>query len=71
VSHVVTIGIPAVTWVTAGVLGLVALLGAVAGRPIGDRLGADGFTRLTIALLTVAGLYTTAAAAVGLATRQP
>jgi hypothetical protein len=49
----------------------VALLGGVAGRPIGDRLGADGFTRLAIALLTVAGLYTTAAAAVGLATRRP
>ena len=70
VSHVVTIGIPAATWVTAGVLAPVALLGGLAGRPIGDRLGADGFTRLAIALLTVAGLYTAAAAAVGLATRQ-
>jgi hypothetical protein len=47
------------------------LLGGLAGRPIGDRLGSGGFAILAIALLTVAGLYTLAAASVGLVTRQP
>jgi hypothetical protein len=47
------------------------LLGGLVGRPIGDRIGADGFAILAIALLTVAGLYTAAAACIGLVTRQP
>jgi hypothetical protein len=47
------------------------LLGGVAGRPIGERLDSDGFAVLPIALLTIAGLYTVAAAGVGLVTRQP
>jgi hypothetical protein len=38
------------------------MLRGLVGRPIGDRIGA---------LLTFAGLYTVAAAGVGLATRQP
>jgi hypothetical protein len=57
--------------VAAGILAPFALLGGFAGRPIGDRLGSDGFALLAIALLTVAGLYTLAAAGVGLVTRQP
>ena len=40
-------------------------------RSIGDRLGSDGFALLAITLLTAAGLYTVAAAGVGLLTRQP
>jgi hypothetical protein len=57
--------------VAAGVLAPFALLGGLVGRPIGDRLGSDGFALLAIALLTVAGLYTVAAAGVGLVTREP
>jgi hypothetical protein len=55
----------------AGILAPFALLGGLAGRPIGDRLGSDGFAILAIALLAGAGLYTVAAAGVGLGTRQP
>src|SRR5271170_4076910 len=66
VSHAATIGIPGPTWVAAGILAPFALLGGFTGRPIGDRLGSDGFALLAIALLTVAGLYTLAAAGVGL-----
>jgi uncharacterized membrane protein YfcA len=57
--------------VAAGILAPFALLGGLVGRPIGDRLGSDGFALLTIALLTAAGLYTVAGAAVALLTRQP
>jgi uncharacterized protein len=71
VSHAATIGIPGPTWAAAGILAPFALLGGLAGRPIGDRLGTEGFARLAIALLTVAGLYTTAAAGVALVARQP
>jgi hypothetical protein len=70
-SHAATIGIPGPTWMAAGILAPFALLGGFAGRPIGDRLGSDGFAILATALLAVAGLYTVAAAGVGLATRQP
>jgi uncharacterized protein len=70
VSHVATIGVPATTWLAAGILTPFAIFGGFAGRPIGDRLGAEAFAVLAIALLTVAGLYTVAAAAVGLAARQ-
>jgi uncharacterized membrane protein YfcA len=70
-SHVATVGIPGPTWVAAGILAPFALLGGLAGRPIGDRLGSDGFALLAIALLTAAGLYTVAAAGVSLLTRQP
>jgi uncharacterized membrane protein YfcA len=70
-SHVATVGIPGPTWLAAGILAPFALLGGVVGRPIGDRLGSDGFALLAIALLTVAGFYTAAAAGVGLVTRQP
>src|SRR5271169_131986 len=71
VSHAATVGIPGCTWVAAGILAPFALLGGLAGRPIGDRLGSDGFALLAIALLTVAGLYTVAAASVSLVARQP
>ncbi len=61
-SHAATIGIPAPTWVAAAILIPFALLGGLAGRPIGNRLGAEPFARLAIALLAVAGAYTLAAA---------
>lgn len=68
-SHAATIGVPGSTWLAAGILAPVALLGGLAGRPIGDRLGTRGFALLAIALLAVAGLYTVAAASLGLITR--
>jgi len=43
-SHAATIGIPGPTWVAAGVLIPVAFLGGFAGRPVGDRLGAEAFS---------------------------
>ncbi len=70
VSHAATVGIPDPTWVIAGILAPFALFGGLAGRPIGDRLGSSGFAILAIALLTVAGLYTIAAASFGLVTRN-
>jgi uncharacterized membrane protein YfcA len=48
--------------VAAGILIPFALLGALAGRPLGDRVGADAFAILAILLLAAAGLYTLAAA---------
>jgi uncharacterized protein len=66
-SHAATIGIPAPTWLAAGILIPFAFLGGLAGRPIGDRLGAEAFTTLAIALLAVAGAYTLGAAAVAFA----
>lgn len=70
-SHAATIGIPGATWVAAAILAPFALLGGLVGRPIGDRIGTDGFAMLAIALLTVAGLYTVAAAGIGLVAHQP
>jgi uncharacterized membrane protein YfcA len=67
-SHAATIGIPAPTWVAAGILIPFAFLGGLAGRPIGDRLGAEAFAVLAIVLLAVAGAYTFGAAAVAFAT---
>ena len=61
-SHEATIGIPAPTWLAAGILIPFAFFGGLAGRPIGDRLGAEAFTLLAIALLAVAGAYTLGAA---------
>jgi uncharacterized membrane protein YfcA len=63
-SHAATIGIPAPTWLAAGILVPFAFLGGLAGRPIGDRLGAEAFAKLAIALLAVAGAYTLGAATV-------
>ena len=57
VSHAATIGIPAPTWLAAGIVIPFAFLGGFAGRPIGDRLGAKAFAMLAIALLAVAGAY--------------
>ena len=68
VSHAVTVGIPAQTWLSAGVLTPFAFLGGLAARLLGDRLGPDSFTILAILLLAAAGIYTLAAA-VGLAPR--
>jgi uncharacterized protein len=67
-SHAATIGIPAATWLAAGILIPFAFLGGIAGRPIGDRLGAEAFAMLATALLAVAGAYTLGAAAVAFAT---
>jgi uncharacterized protein len=67
-SHAVTIGIPAPTWLAAGILIPFAFLGGLAGRPIGDRLGAEAFVMLAVTLLAVAGAYTLGAAAVAFAT---
>src|SRR5262249_18828966 len=66
-SHTATIGIPAPTWLAAAILIPFALLGGLAGRPIGDRLGAEAFAMLAIALLAVAGAYTLGAAALAFA----
>src|SRR5215470_8474306 len=66
-SHTATIGIPAPTWLAAGILIPFAFFGGLAGRPIGDRLGAEAFALLAITLLGVAGAYTLGAAAVTLA----
>jgi uncharacterized membrane protein YfcA len=70
ISHAATIGIPATTWIVAGILVPFALLGGFAGRPIGDRLGAEAFAILAAALLAAAGLYTLGAAGIALAARQ-
>jgi uncharacterized membrane protein YfcA len=67
-SHAATIGITAPTWLAAGTLIPFAFLGCLAGRPIGDRLGAEAFAKLAIALLAMAGAYTLGAAAVAFAT---
>ena len=61
-AHAATVGVPATTWAAAGILIPFALLGGLAGRPLGDRLGADAFAVLAIGLLAAAGLYTLAAA---------
>jgi uncharacterized membrane protein YfcA len=63
-THAVTVGIPNRTWLSAGILIPFAFLGGLAGRPLGDRLGADAFAILAIILLGAAGIYTLAAAAV-------
>jgi len=49
--HAATIGIPAPTWLAAGILIPFAFLGGIAGRPIGDRLGAEAFAMVAIGLL--------------------
>ena len=61
-THALTIGIPAQSWISAGVLIPFAFLGGFAGRPLGDRLSADAFAILAILLLGAAGLYTVVAA---------
>jgi uncharacterized membrane protein YfcA len=67
-SHAATIGIPVPTWFAAGILIPFAFFGGLAGRPLGDRLGAETFALLAIALLAVAGTYTLGAAALAFAT---
>jgi uncharacterized membrane protein YfcA len=66
-SHAATIGIPTPTWLAAGILVPFALFGGFAGRPIGDRLSAEAFALLAIALLAVAGAYTLGAAGIAFA----
>ena len=67
-SHAATIGITTPTWLAAGILIPFAFLGGLAGRPIGDRLGAEAFAKLAISLLAMSGAYTLGAAAVAFAT---
>ena len=67
-SHAATIGIPVPTWLAAGILIPFAFFGGLAGRSIGDRLGAEAFTLLAVALLAVAGAYTLGAAALAFVT---
>jgi uncharacterized protein len=62
VSHVTTIGVPATTWLSAGILIPFAFIGALAGRHLGERVGADAFAILAILLRGAAGLNTLAAA---------
>jgi len=69
-SHTIAVGIAAGTWIEAGVLIPFAALGAIAGRPLGARLGVRGFAMLAIVLLAGAGLYTLAASGAGRATHQ-
>ena len=64
-AHAATIGVPASTWAAAAILIPFAVLGGLAGRPLGDRLGADAFAVLAIVLLGAAGLYTLVAAGLG------
>jgi uncharacterized membrane protein YfcA len=70
VAHAATIGIPGPTLLAAAVLIPFAFVGGFAGRPLGDRLGAEAFAVLAIALLAMAGLYTLAAAGAAFAVRQ-
>lgn len=70
VSHAATIGIPGSTWLAALMLIPAAILGGLAGRPIGDRLGGTAFTMLAAILLAAAGLYTLVAAGFTLAARH-
>ncbi len=69
-ANVATIGVPAQTWLAAGILIPFAVLGGLIGRPLGDRLGAEAFAALAIGVLAAAGLYTLAAAS-GLAGGRP
>ncbi len=63
VAHALTVGIPGRIWIAAGILIPFAFLGGLAGRPLGDRLGAGAFAVLAIGVLAAAGLYTLVAAA--------
>jgi len=61
-THTVTIGIDPGTWASSAILVPFAVVGGLAGRPLGDRLDADVFAILATLLLGGAGLYTLAAA---------
>jgi uncharacterized protein len=62
-ANAATIGVPEQTWMTAAILLPCAFSGGAIGRRLGDRLDAQGFAVLSIALLAAAGLFTLAAAA--------
>jgi uncharacterized membrane protein YfcA len=64
VSHAVAVGIPAQTWLSAGILIPFAFAGGLAGRPLGDRLDSQTFAILAVLLFGAAGLYTLAGTAV-------
>jgi uncharacterized protein len=61
--HAATIGVSLQIWLTAAGLLPFAFLGGCIGRPLGDRLGGDGFAVLATTLLAAAGLCALAAAA--------
>jgi uncharacterized membrane protein YfcA len=54
-SHMVSIFLILAAPIEAGILIPFAALGAVAGRPLGDRLSVDAFARLAILLLAAPG----------------
>jgi uncharacterized protein len=62
-ANAATIGIPEQTWMAAVTLLPCAFGGGAIGRRLGDRLNAQGFAMLSIALLAAAGVMTLAAAA--------
>jgi uncharacterized membrane protein YfcA len=57
-AHAATVGVPRATWAAAAGLVPFAWIGGLVGRRIARRIGHDGFARLAVALLAVAGLYT-------------
>ena len=61
-THAAVVGIASRTWLSAGILIPFAFLGGLAGRPLGDRIGADAFAIVANLVLGGAGLYTLAAA---------
>jgi uncharacterized membrane protein YfcA len=69
-AHAATFGFPGPTLLAAVILIPFTFLGGLAGRPLGDRLGAEAFAILAIVLLAAAGLYTLAAAGAAFAARQ-
>jgi uncharacterized membrane protein YfcA len=69
-AHAATIGVPGSTWLAAAILIPFAVIGGLAGRPLGDRLGAEGFAILAIGLLAAAGLYTVVSAGFSFMFRQ-
>ncbi|HTV44109.1 MAG TPA: sulfite exporter TauE/SafE family protein [Stellaceae bacterium] len=56
-ANIATIGVPAQTWLAAGILIPFAVAGGLVGRPLGDRLGAAAFAALATGVLAAAGLY--------------
>ena len=60
--HAIGIGIPAATWIAAGLLIPLACCGGIIGKRLGDRLGPRAFAILAIVLLAATGSYTLVAA---------
>jgi uncharacterized protein len=62
-SEIVFVGVPRAAWPVAAILLPFVWLGGQIGLRVGDRLGEAAAAALAIAVLTMAGLYTLAAAA--------